>query len=439
MRTIALAALITGLAGPAASQVPPERPVTAEEKQQAVTELAKLLRNRYAIAGTADAAAAAIERRMAEGGYAGLTDARAFSRAVTADLRDVTKDPHLKFGVPEPAQAAPGRPADPEAERAAWRARARRGNWGLPRAEVLPGNVGLLEVRRFQPPDLSVETIAAAMGFLANVDALIVDVRGCRGGSAHVMPYFAGYFLARPTSLFDMEFRGDNFTERFWTLPWLPGRRLADVPMYILTSAYTFSGAEGFAYRFQVLKRATIVGETTGGGANAGGVLDVPPFFRVFMPMGRPVDQSTRTNWEGTGVVPDLRTSAPEALFVAHVDALKALRSRAASDAERARLDGALERAEGRHHPPRPTSADLERLGGDYGSVRVRVEGGQLRLEHEAGKPYLLEPLAGTVFTAEIEDPIRVEFLTGPGGKIERLVFTDEDGKREEFARGPSH
>ncbi|HQR47518.1 MAG TPA: S41 family peptidase, partial [Thermoanaerobaculia bacterium] len=321
----------------------------------------------------------------------------------------------------------------------AWRARARRGNWGLPRAEVLPGNVGLLEVRRFQPPDLSVETIAAAMGFLANVDALVVDVRGCRGGSARVMPYFAGYFFASPKSLFDMEFRGDNVTERFWTLPWLPGRRLADVPMYVLTSAYTFSGAEGFAYRLQVLKRATIVGETTGGGANAGGVLDVPPFFRVYMPMGRPVDQTTRTNWDGTGVVPDVRTTAPEALYVAPAEALKLLRPRAAGDAERARLDFALERAEGRHHPPRFAPGDLDRLAGDYGSVRVRLEGGQLRLEREAGKPYLLLPLTATVFSADIEDPVRAEFLPGPAGRIEKLAFTDEDGKREELPRGASH
>jgi len=437
VRALLLAALLAGLAGPVTGEAPDGKPVTAEDKQRAVTELAKLLRNRYAVAGTAEDAAAAIERKLADGGYSGLTDARAFSEAVKADLRAVTKDKHLDFGVPEPAPAAPGKAADPEAERAAWRARARQGNWGLPRAEVLPGNVGLLEVRRFQPPDLSVETITAAIGFLANVDAVIVDVRGCRGGSAHVMPYFAGYFLARPTSLFDMEFRGDHFTERFWTLPWLPGRRLADVPMYILTSAYTFSGAEGFAYRFQVLKRATVVGETTGGGANAGGVLDVPPFFRVYMPMGRPVDQTTRTNWEGTGVVPDVRTTAPEALYVAHVDALKLLRSKAASDAERARLDLALERAEGRHHPPRLAPAELERLAGDYGGVRVRMEGGLLRLEREPGKPYLLQPLTGTVFLAEIENPVRVEFLAGPDGRCAMLVFTDEDGKREEFARRP--
>ena len=438
MRRIALALLLVGLAGPAAAQAPASQPVTAQQKQQAVAELARLLRTRYAIGGTADAAAATIERKLADGAYAGLTDARAFSGAVKADLRAVTKDHHLDFGVSEAAPPVAARPADPEAERAAWRARARQGNWGLPRAEVLPGNVGLLEVRRFQPPDSSVETIVAAMGFLANVDAVIVDVRGCRGGSAHVMPYFSGYFLARPTSLFDMEFRGDNFSERFWTLPWLPGRRLADVPMYILTSAYTFSGAEGFAYRFQVLKRATIVGETTGGGANAGGVLDVPPFFRVFMPMGRPVDQTTRTNWEGTGVVPDVRTPAREALYAAHVDALKTLRKRAAGDAAKARLDAALERAEGRHHPPHLTPADLERLAGEYGSIRVRVEGGLLRLEREAGKPYLLQPLTGTVFSADIEDPIRAEFLAGPGGRIEKVAFTDEDGNREEFARRTS-
>jgi hypothetical protein len=409
--------------------------ISSEQKRQAVSELAKLLRERYCIAAEAEKAAKSVERKLAEGGYDQYRDARTFADAITVDLQSVTRDKHLRFGVAPPelpsAPRTPSTPVNAEAERAAWRAEIRRGNYGLPRVEILPGNVGHLEVRRFQPPDLAGDTLVAAMGFLANADAIIVDLRNCRGGSAFVMPLFAGYFFSRPTHLFDMEFRADNVTEHYWTAAWLPGKRLAEMPMYILTSGYTFSGAEGFAYRLKVLKRATIVGEATGGGANAGGVRDIAPFFRVWMPMGRPVDSDTGSNWEGTGVEPDIKTAARDALAVAHVAAIKALKAKAASDQDRARLDWALERAEARHHPSSLTTPDLERLTGTYGQGRVWVEGGQLRFQRETEAPFLLVPLNRSVFASETNDPVRVEFLAGPDGRVEKLAFTDEDGRLE--------
>jgi len=440
-RLVAFVMLAASAALAAAAQEPTQSDIaTAAQRQQAVTELARLLRARYCTAEGAEKAAALVERRLRDGAYDALADDQAFADAVTADLRAATSDRHLRFGVaprPEPtaAAAAPAPPADPGAERATWLANVRRGNYGLPRAEVLPGNVGLLEVRRFQPPDLAGDTVVAAIGFLANVDAVIVDVRNARGGSAHMMPLFAGYFLEKPTSLFDMEFRGDDFTERFWTLAYLPGKRLAQVPMYIVTSAYTFSGAEGFAYRFQVLKRATIVGETTGGGANAGGVLDVAPSFHVFMPMGRPVDRDTGGNWEGVGVVPDVPAAARDAAAVAHVEALKALLAGATTDGDRARVGWAMERAQARLHPVSPTAADLERLAGSYGPYRVWVEGGQLRSQRADEAPFLLVPLSASVFASETNDPVRLEFLASRDGRPASLRFTDGDGRSEEAAR----
>ncbi|MGV8039270.1 MAG: S41 family peptidase [Thermoanaerobaculaceae bacterium] len=234
-----------------------------------------------------------------------------------------------------------------------------------------------------------------------------------------------------------MVFRGDSFTERFWTPGWLPGKRLSEVPMYVLTSAYTFSGAEALAYRLQVLKRATIVGETTGGGANAGGILDVAPFFRAWMPMGRPVDRTTGGNWEGTGVEPDIATSAREALATAHLEAIKGLRAKATMEQDRAWLDFAAERAEGRHHPPPVSLAELRRLAGTYGIYRVWVEGDQLRSRREDEEPLLLVPLLRTVFASETNDPVRVEFVGEAGGRPQKVVVSDGTGNAEEAARTP--
>lgn len=420
-------------------QGPQPSRIDAGEKRQAVTELAKMLRARYCTATTAEKAATFVERKLAEGGYDKLADAEAFAQALTADLQNITKDRHIWFGVAAPPPQAPDASStkgrNEEAERAARILETRRSNYGLVRAEILAGNIGYLEVRRFQSPDLAGDTIVASMQFLANADAIIVDLRNCHGGSPFAMPMFAGYFLSRPTHLFDMEFRGDNYTDHYWTAAWLPGKRLAETPMYILTSAYTFSGAEGFAYRFKVLKRATIVGEGTGGGANAGGIRDVAPFFRVWMPMGRPVDRDTGTNWDGAGVSPDIKTSAREALAVAHLEALKAIKAKSSDDKERARVDWALVRAQARYYPPNVTSHDLERLAGSYENSRVWVEGGQLRFQRENESPYLLVPITGIVFASETYDPIRIEFVLQSGEQVQKLLFEDEDGRVHELVK----
>lgn len=412
------------------------RPVTAEQKKDAVTDLAQQLRARYAIGGVAEKLAAFIEKKLADGGYDTLTDGRAFSDALTRDLQEVSNDRHLRVGLAVSPPAAPmAKPPDPEAEQVLRQAAMRRGNFGFPKVEILPGNVGYLDIRRFQPPELAGDTVVAVMGFLANVDALIVDVRQCSGGSAFMMPLFNAYFFTRPTQLFEMQFRGDNVTENYWTMRYVPGKHLAEVPLFILTSARTFSGAEGFAYRFQVLKRATIVGETTGGGANAGGVRDVAPFFRVWMPMGRPVDPDTGKNWEGTGVEPDIKVAAREALATAHLEALKVLRGKATADADRQRLDWAARRAAASLSPVALSEKDLARFAGTYGNSRVWVEGGQLRFQRETGRTQLLMPITGTTFAIEVEDPAHLEFVAGPTDRIEKLIYTDAEWKEEVIPR----
>jgi len=417
------------------------RTADIEQKRQAITELAKLIRARYAIADAAEKAAQMLEKNLADGLYDKTPDAQAFADAITADLQRITADKHFRFGLeplpePKPGSPEPAKPLDEEAERAARLAGLRCSNYGFLKVEILPGNVGYLDFRRFQPPNLSGDTLVAAMAFLANTDAIIVDLRNCRGGSAYMTPYFAAYFFPRATHLFEMEFRGDNFTEHFWTAAYLPGKKLPDVPLYILTSAYTFSGAEGFAYRFKVLKRATIIGETTGGGANAGGILDVAPFFRVYMPMGRPVDPDTGTNWEGTGVEPHIKTAAREALTTAHLEALNMLKTKTPGKDDQAHLDWAIERVTSSRNPINLTTEELHRFTGDYGACRVYLEGGQLRFQPPNRPPLLLTPISRTVFMAEAQELVRIEFIFKPNRAVEKLIYIDEDGFRSELIPG---
>ena len=248
------------------------------------------------------------------------------------------------------------------------RQRGRSTNFGFEKAERLEGNVGYLELRMFMPAELGGETAAAAMNLLANTDALIIDVRKNGGGEPSMVALVSSYlFGPEPVHLNDLYFRPDDSTHQWWTLPHVPGLRYEGKPVYVLTSKRTFSAAEEFTYNLKCLKRATIVGETTGGGAHPGGIEKVHEHFGVFVPSGRAINPITKTNWEGTGVAPDVPVAADRALPTAHLAALRQI----AAD-----LEEAPERPEaGRPRPAPRRQGDHRTSGKGTGRPRDRREG----------------------------------------------------------------
>lgn len=162
------------------------------------------------------------------------------------------------------------------------------------------------------------------MNFLANTSALIIDLRKNHGGEPALVALMCSYFFAaEPIHLNSLYWRATESTQQFWTLPYVPGKRYLNKPVYVLTSHETFSGAEEFTYNLQNLKRATIIGETTGGGAHPGDIYQLDAHFEIFIPTGRAINPISGTNWEGVGVLPDIETPQEEALNVAHIMALK--------------------------------------------------------------------------------------------------------------------
>lgn len=236
----------------------------------------------------------------------------------------------------------------PEAERARSHAIAQRTNAAFVKVERLPGNIGYLRLDQFHAPDEAGPRAAAAMNFLADTDALILDLRNNHGGEPASVALLVSYFYddAAQVHINDIYWHPDNFTRQFWTAPSLPGRRYPQKPVYVLTSHDTFSGGEECAYDLQSLKRATLVGEITGGGANGGMPVKVAEHFTVFVPAGRSVNPVTKTNWEGVGVKPDIAAPAARALDVAYRAALRDQQARiSAQDSPglRAEIDQALD------------------------------------------------------------------------------------------------
>jgi C-terminal processing protease CtpA/Prc len=199
-------------------------------------------------------------------------------------------------------------------------------NYGLERVERLSGNVGYLEIRSFDFEMAALDsTLSAAMNFLANTDALIIDVRRNGGGDPVMVAAVCSYLLPPNRLINKFYWRPQNRWDEFRTSA-VTGRHYGTTrPVYVLTSDQTFSGAEEFAYDVQTQRRGVVVGDTTAGGAHPGGMRRVTEHFGVWIPSGRAVNPVTGTNWEGTGVRPEVPVGASEALRTAHLRALERL------------------------------------------------------------------------------------------------------------------
>jgi C-terminal processing protease CtpA/Prc len=196
-------------------------------------------------------------------------------------------------------------------------------NCGFEEAEHLPPNIGYLRVEEFDEPEVCAPTAIAAMNFLGDSDALIIDLRDNHGGRAEMVALIASYLFDEPTHLDDIYDRQKNSTEQTWTFPYFPGKRFAGKPVFVLTSRRTFSAAEEFSYDLKNLARATLIGETTGGGAHTVGPHRLDDHFFIEVPFGRFISPITKTDWEGVGVEPDIKLPAADAL----TEALRRARS----------------------------------------------------------------------------------------------------------------
>jgi C-terminal processing protease CtpA/Prc len=187
------------------------------------------------------------------------------------------------------------------------------------RVERLEGNIALLEVGPvIGHPAHAGDAMAAALSLVADADALVLDARGCRGGSPDGVALLCSHlFGEEPVHLCDLESREEGLRQ-FWTQSQVPGRRYGvSKPVVVLVSGETFSGGEELAFDLQELGRATVVGETTRGGAHPRVGLAVHPELELTLPVARSVSPRTGANWEGCGVRPDVPVAAEEALQVA--------------------------------------------------------------------------------------------------------------------------
>jgi C-terminal processing protease CtpA/Prc len=241
----------------------------------------------------------------------------AFATAVTDDLQSVNRDKHLRLL--HSVEEVPERQEPIVRDETRHRQDAELAGHGFAKVERLAGNIGLMNIRRLFDVSVSGAAAVAAMNLVADADVLLIDLRRNSGGDPAMVALLCSYLFDEATHLNDLYFRPSNSTTQYWTHPFVPGRKFGDrKPIYVLVSNYTFSGAEELSYNLQQLKRATLVGGTTRGGAHPGDCYRVSDHLVAAVPSGRAINPVSGTNWEGVGVQPDIAVSAEYAFGVAY-------------------------------------------------------------------------------------------------------------------------
>ncbi len=419
--------------------------VDAQLRQKLVDNIIRELHAKYVIPEKTKGIESYLRTKLRSGAYDKIESARQFASALTEDLRTAGKDLHLLVAYDPPLErallATPVTPSvdlqelPPSPERLA---ELRESNYNFKKVEVMRGNVGYLDLRSFVDLNYSKETAAAAMNFLANSDAVIIDVRSNPGGFINLETFLASYFYGvDPVELLSRYHREGDVTVKDWTLREVPGRRLQYVDLYILTNRETGSAGEGFSFILQQRKRAKIIGEKTSGAGYGNKEMPIGNGFVFYNSIFRQFDSRTGRGWQEVGVEPDIAVPGERALSVAHLEAVKNLAAKESVGKRKQRLSWLATLlhldAYGVKQIPTPI---LESYVGKYdgGKIVVSLEQGQLYFLGASGVRRKLYALADDTFLIEDtsvspEDQARVRFVKNATGVVTELQLMIADGR----------
>lgn len=409
-----------------------------KERTKVIKSICKLLRANYVKPEVADKVATLIETNLTDGKYQAIMQPDEFADVLTKDLQSVSNDKHLRVmfnpEIPKIQQYV-GVPADGSQFFYSPGEQMRRDNFGFKEVKILDGNIGYLDLRSFTDTLFAGKTAIAAMNYLSNADAIIIDLRNNGGGSASMIQLIISYFYStEPVHLNDFYWRPADKHTQTWTFPSVPGKRRPDIDVYVLTSRSTFSAAEEFAYDLKNLKRATLVGETTGGGAHPGGQAGVSERFSIWIPSGMAINPISHTNWEGVGVEPDIKTTQEEALNAARIKALEKLKEK--SDVEKVKqyYDWHIESLNYSKSAFTIDALKLQEYVGKYGIRSVTVEGGKL-YGWDSGNRFELFPLEKDLFGVKDIPGFRVQFVR-QNNTVSALKMLLDNGNQVESLKG---
>lgn len=405
--------------------------LSASEKQSAVNSISKLLYDNYIFPEISAEMEKYIKSRLSENYYDNISDPMKFAEELTKDLQSISKDKHIsvQYGPELIKQLKENNQPDDNTVSQEYIDQLKSENYYFRKVEILSGNIGYIDFRNFGPGELIKDKVASVMGFVENCDALIFDMRFNGGGDPTGIQQISSYlFGEEPVHLNDLYFRPKDTTEEYWTFKDIKGKRMPEVPVYILTSSFTFSGAEEFSYNLKNLKRAVIIGETTGGGAHPGEIEIVDDNFAIFVPNGRAINPISKTNWEGTGVTPDIEINSTRALTKAQIVALEEKKKNSDNEIVKQNLNWVIESLSASMNDNSINTEILEKYPGQYGERKIYFESGKLYYQRNGRQKFEMTPMSGDTFMFKDIDFFRVKFISDESGNVTELKGLYSDG-----------
>ena len=369
-----------------------------------------------------------IKDKFKKGAYDEIGDLDQLTRQLSNDLREISGDLHIMISVMSPDDFSPAIGDTITDEEKAKRARE---NFYFKKLDWLPGNIGYLRLDRFDDPVFAGQTAVAAMNFLENCDAIIIDLRYNGGGEEKMVKLLVSYFFKEPTLINSLYFTETDSLEQSWTYAYVPGKKLIDADLYILTGKNTASGAEAFTYGLKNLGRATVVGETTAGAAHWAEYYDFPNLsVRAKIPIARPINPITKTSWEKVGVKPDIETPAGDALKIAHVEAVKKVIGKNPDENIKRDLKWYLTAVEAQLNPLILSENDLREYTGIYagGRYAILLKEGQPYWRYPDGTDYVLLPIIRDLFGFDDTDDIRLRIKRSDSAEVSGFQIIYKDG-----------
>jgi hypothetical protein len=412
-RLVHVVFLLLVLSGSLASQEVRDTALDSAEREAVVEAVCENLEREYIFPDITDQYVRVLRDNLQSGTYDGIEEPHDFARAITDDLASVHRDRHLhvRFNPDWVSEERNRKELDQEAiELRQWRNRT--ANYGFRNIEILPGNIGYLRLDSFSYDSNAYDVAIGAMGVLANTDALIIDLRSNGGGSPEMVQFLCSFFLDNPRKhLNSFTYRDREKLTQYWTYTYLPGKRLIATDLYLLTSQNTFSAAEEFTYNLKSMERATIVGETTGGGGHDNKFVILTDRFMMSLPFARAVNPITNTNWEEVGVAPDVRVPRDSALEMALGMASKSLSEKENPPHIKAYHEWYHDIYETALHPVTLDEETLRSYVGTYGPRTITLEDGSLFYQREGRSKMKMIPMADDLFRFDENDRFRIRFV----------------------------
>ncbi|MBU8934775.1 MAG: S41 family peptidase [candidate division Zixibacteria bacterium] len=407
--------------------------ITVDAKSQAeiIDSITATLNSTYVFPEVAAEMEQYIRKQYKNKAYKDISNLGEFTEALTTDLREVCHDRHLSVFYVSPERLAQIESDTNKAENERLDFMySEYNNFDFVKVERLPGNVGYLRLDGFSGYPEAGETAIAAMAFVANCDALIIDLRENGGGHPVMIQLLTSYFFNEPVHLNSFYIRKSDSIHQFWTHNWVPGKRMTDIPLYVLTSSYTFSGAEEFSFNLKNLERATLIGETTGGGAHpCNNELYANLNVQLKVPFGRAINPITGTNWEGTGVEPHIAVAADDALMTARVEAMNKIKENPRDERTLPILDWHIAGLDAQLNPIEVDEAILLEFVGDYGPRHITLEDGVLYYQRDERPKFKMTPMTEDTFWFEKLDYFRMKFIRDEAGQVVEVNGLYDNGR----------